>query len=216
MNGNWDQLIRAIVPLSFLAIWALTSLFNRESKAFPARPAGPQPAPGPRPGEPTLRWGPTAPPPPTGPRRVAIGDDDILIIPPDPARAARPGQARPLAGPQAGPRRGAKARPAAPAGRRAEPVAPARMKLADVNQNVNQHLTQSTLDLAPLSAMPPSATSTTLGLSTSPMSHAAAVLPTVSSLTNSLADPVRLREAFMLNEILQPPVALRGRRARHR
>ena len=45
-----DILLQFIVPLTFLAIWALTSLLNREAQPLPPRP-GRSPVPGgPRPG----------------------------------------------------------------------------------------------------------------------------------------------------------------------
>ncbi len=43
MNNNWESLIRAIVPLSFMAIWALTSLFNRDTKPKPVIRPTPRP-----------------------------------------------------------------------------------------------------------------------------------------------------------------------------
>ena len=42
-----DFLNQFLVPLIFLAIWALTSLLNRESQSLPQRPARPGPRPGP-------------------------------------------------------------------------------------------------------------------------------------------------------------------------
>ncbi len=210
-NNNWDQLLRLIVPLSFLAIWALTSLFNRETKPMPtARSTGPTPPFGPRPADPTLRWSPTSVQQNAGLRRVPVGDDDILVIPSDASRQARPGQ-------PGGPRRPGRAKPvASPAPlKKIEPVS-GRPRLAGVTQNVNQHLTRATLDMLPLTAMPPTATSTTLGLSTSPSALARNSVPWVSALATSLSDPVRLREAFVVNEILQPPLALRPPRATRR
>ena len=67
-----------------------------------------------------------------------------------------------------------------------------------------------------MTAMPPTATSTTLHLSTSPSAIARNSVPWVSALATSLTDPVRLREAFVINEILQPPLCLRGPRHGHR
>ena len=44
-----DNLFQFIVPLTFLAIWALTSLFNREAPPLPQRMGRPQPPGGPGP-----------------------------------------------------------------------------------------------------------------------------------------------------------------------
>lgn len=41
-----DSLLQFIIPLTFLAIWALTSLLNRDSQPLPPRPGAPRP-PGP-------------------------------------------------------------------------------------------------------------------------------------------------------------------------
>jgi hypothetical protein len=213
MNNNWDQLIRAIVPLTFLAIWALTSLFNRETKTFPPRPPGAPPQPlGPRPGEPTMRW---SPPPPTlnpTPRRVPIGDNDIVILQPDPSRAGRPGQARPS--PQAGgPRRGAlRGKPAAPPARVPEPAA-SRQRLGGVNQNVNQQLANP-VGMTPLTSIAPMSTSTGSSLASAPSSPSRTTtpVPTISTLIPLMNDPIRLREAFLVNELLKPPLALRRSR----
>ena len=211
MNNNWDQILRAIVPLSFLAIWALTALFNRESKGFPARPPSPTTAFGPKPTEPTTRW---AAPPPQGVRRVPIGDDDILIIQNDSARTVvRPSQPR---SPQTGgPRRGSKVKPLAPAARKEEPPV-SRTKLGGVSQIVNQQLA-TPAGLTPLTTIAPMVTSTSSELANSPSapSKTSAIL-TVSTLIPLMNDPVRLREAFIVNELLQPPLTLRGRRGHRR
>jgi hypothetical protein len=45
-----DLLLQFIVPLSFLAIWALTSLLNRDAQPLPPRPTRGPGAGGPRPG----------------------------------------------------------------------------------------------------------------------------------------------------------------------
>ncbi|WP_435005960.1 hypothetical protein P12x_003678 [Tundrisphaera lichenicola] len=214
MNNNWDQLIRAIVPLTFLAIWALTSLFNRESKAFPTRnPSGPPPG-GPRPADPTMRWAPAGAGPNSGVRRVPIGDDDILIIQPDPARNPRPGQARPAQ--ITGPRRQGRVRQATVPARKSE-APPSRPKLGGVSQNVNQHLA-NTVAMTPLTTIAPMATSTGSTLADAPSlpSTTTALIPTISSLSKMMNDPVRLREAFLVNELLSAPLALRKSRNSHR
>ena len=207
---NWEQLIlRAILPISFVAIWALTALFNRESKGFPVRPPGPSPSMGPRPGDPTMRWAPPPPSQPPGIRRVPIGDDDILIIQNDPSRPARPAPTRPTQG--GGVRRPARGRtPAPPPPKKVEPTV-SRVKLGGVNQNVNQQLAKP-IEMTPLTTIAPMAASTNSDLSSAPSapSKTSAVV-TTSTLITLMNDPARLREAFIVNELFQAPLALRGK-----
>jgi cytoskeletal protein RodZ len=213
---NWDQfLIRAIVPISFAAIWVLTALFNRESKGFPPRTGAPNSTLGPRPGDPTMRWGSPPSPSPKAPgtRRVPIGDDDILIIQNDPSRSNRPPQTRPLQ--VTGPRRVARARPAAPPSKVVEPSSP-KKKLAGVSQNVNQQLANP-VALTPLTTIAPMATATGSDLANAPSSPSkTSAVVTVSTLIPLMNDPYRLREAFIVNDLLQPPLALRANRGRRR
>src|SRR4051812_916514 len=113
-----DNLFQFIVPLTFLAIWALTALFNREAQPLPPRTGRPQPPGGPGMGrpstpvrpeslnrDPSLRWSSPVGDRPAA-RRPARPDDSILII----EETQRPPAAtstRPSAG--AGPRRGGRA-----------------------------------------------------------------------------------------------------------
>jgi hypothetical protein len=210
---NWGEFIfKAIVPLCFVAIWALTALFNRESKGFPTRPPGPSPSGGPRPGDPTMRW--SAPPgsPGAGTRRVPIGDDDILIIQSDPSRPVR---TAPVRAPQGvGVRRVLKARQMTPPARKVEPVV-SRPKLAGVSQNVNQSLAKP-IELTPLTTIAPMATTSGSDLANAPSAPSkTSEVVTVSTLRPLMNDPIRLREAFIVNELFRPPVALRGRRGHH-
>jgi len=211
---DWTQLVlRAIVPISFVAIWALTALFNKESQGFPARPPGSPlsgPGPGPRPGDPTVRWGPSEGIPSNMVRRVPLGDDDILIIPNDPSRPTRVAPSRP--NPGNGGRRPAKARPASTQAKKAEPTA-TRPRLAGVSQNVNQSLARP-IELTPLMTIAPMTTTTDLANAPSAPSKTSAIV-TVSTLRPLMSDPVRLREAFIVNELFQPPVSMRGRRGHH-
>ncbi len=220
MNQNWDSLIRAIVPLSFMAIWALTSLFNRDSKpkpspmSAPRRPINPGPGSGPLASEPTLRWSSTTGPGSTSssakrpPVRVG-GDDGIVILSSDTRTRAE----RLVAGQFStgnGAKRPNKGKPVVPQ-RKPEPTQ-TRTKLAGVSQNVNQHLTNSTIEMPPLVSMPPMASMSPLGLNSLPTAapDSIGVIP-LSVTARALADPVRLREAFVLNEILLPPVSMRNR-----
>ena len=209
---NWDQLIlRAIVPISFVAIWALTALFNRESKGFPARPPGPNPQGRPRPGDPPMRWTTDGNPPQPMNRRPPADDADILILSGYPGAGSRAPSARPPQGSAA--RRQPRNRPAPPASRKVEPVV-TRPKQAGVNQNVNQSIAR-TLDLAPLTAIAPMVTSSTT-LANAPSSPAkSTAVVTTATIRPLMNDPARLREAFIVNELFQPPLALRGRRGHH-
>jgi hypothetical protein len=192
--NNWTDLIfRMLVPLIFFGIWAVTALFNRESKGFVPRPPGQ--------GDPTLRWGPTTPQTSPAARRTPLGDDDILIIPSDPRSSGRPTST---------PRRLVKSR-SVPQPKRQEPTS-TMPKLGGVSQNVNQQLARP-MDMTPLSSISPMATSTGSDLANSPSapSKTSAVL-TVSTLIPLMNNPTRLREAFIVNELLQRPLALRDRR----
>jgi hypothetical protein len=214
---KWDDLIlRAIVPISFVAIWALTAVFNRDSKGFPNRPPGPSPSNGPRPGDPTLRWSPPAPSKSqsTITRRVPIGDDDILIIPSDPMRPARTAPSRAPQG--VGVRRPVKGRQAPAPPRKAEQPSASRAKLAGVNQNVNQSLARP-VELTPLTTIAPMVMTSGSDLANAPSAPSkTSTILTVSTLMPLMHDPIRLRESFIVNELFQPPVALRGRRGHRR
>lgn len=210
---NWDQIIlRAIVPISFFAIWVLTNLFNRESKGFPARTAPPPSNPGPRPTDPSMRWGVTPSSQAQGIRRVPIGNDDILIIQNDPARSGRPVQIRPLQ--VAGVRRVVNNRQEATAPpKKVEPPL-SRPKLAGVSQSVNQQLATPS-GLTSLTTIAPMTTTTGSDLANAPSSPSkTSEVVTISTLIPLMRDPRRLREVFIVNELLQPPLALRGRKGR--
>ena len=222
MNNNWESLIRAIVPLSFMAIWALTSLFNRESKSKPQlrptfRPDGSRVGMPPRPGEPPLRFASTGGggSNSTAPRSPPVrpnDDEGIVILSSETNRLEREKEKR--FGTGGGSKKASRGKPIVPQ-RKPEPSpSRTRTKLAGVSQNVNQHLASTNLELTPLPSMP---TSPTLGLTGSLSPAAVAVGGAVeggprSAIGLRLADPARLREAFVLNEILQPPVSMRTRR----
>lgn len=208
-----EILWKAIVPLSFLAIWALTALFNREPKAVPNRPAsgqsplGPRPVP-PRPVEaiprqpPPIRWAPQGTAPASG--RLSGpspgGDDDIVIL--ETSRPVRP----------AGRAAGASKRPKAKSqpGPKPTPPAPPRSGFEGVSQSVNQTIATS-LTIAPLSqGETPSSSRPVAATSASP--HESTLLGgRTLSIIAALRDPAKIREAFLINEILQPPLALRKR-----
>ena len=221
--NNWDALIRLIVPLSVMTIWALLSLFNREGAAKPVQrtpslPPRPGSLEGLRTSEPTLRWNSST----SGeaatstnrtlpPRRAAArsNDDGIVILSSDNARSVRDSGGRGTGSLSS--KRPSKGKSVVPQ-RQPEPVT-SRARLAGVSQNVNQHLTNTNLELTPLKAMPAATAMPSLGLSSAPSvaPETIGVSPR-SAAAMAIADPKRLREAFLLNEILLPPVSMRDRR----
>lgn len=217
-----NDLLRAIVPLSFLAIWALTSLFNRDAKPLPPRqpmggPLGPYP-PRPMPGEgfapgrqpqaelprePSMRWGTVES---TPARRPAAPNDDILIIR-EPARPSPPTRDR------EGPPRRNRSKSQPP--RKPEPEPTQAALGGAVRQSVNQH------GLKPMVVTPLSVSTTTESANAARADlrqpPTVSGLPTGSGLPLTfLKDPARLREAFMLNVILGPPIARSGPRSNNR
>ncbi len=203
-----DTLLKAVVPLAFLAIWALTALFNREGNTLPARTPGPPNPYGPRPGippriaapterPPALRWGPQGGAQPT-PR--AGGDDDIVIL--EGPRMTRTVVPRPS--------RRARPRPTPPVAPKPAPIISTRIGMGNVTQSVNQQLVVP-LTIEPLtsqvSAVVTSPAVTTAAKSVDPAKSPLSAL----GLGGSLTEPQRLREAIVISEILRPPLALRGR-----
>ena len=224
MNNNWESLIRAIVPLSFMAIWALTSLFNRDTKPKPVirptpRPDGARGGMPMRPGDPPLRFAapsgrPTAPAPPRRPPTRSTEDEGIIILSSETNRLDREKETRFASASSAGSKRATRGKPVV-AQRKPEPASSrTRTQLAGVSQHVNQHLASTNLELTPIASMP---TGPSLGLTGTTPVAAVAVGAAAQGGPNSaiglqLADPARLREAFILNELLQPPVSMRTRR----
>lgn len=221
MNNNFEALVRLLVPLSFMAIWALTSLFNRESKSSPARPSlNRRPSPNPQRTEPTLRFGSQSPAAlkseaeirakrAAQTSRPAVTSDGIVVLSssedrrgkrnsgqaPSSSKSNRSGRSsniRPLEAPQK------------------------QTKLAGVSQNVSQHSINTNLNVPlllspdqPLLGAPSTATQSSPRGSSDDASS-----PRRDGVMASLMDPARLREAFLINEILRPPVALRHQKRR--
>jgi hypothetical protein len=109
---RFDILIQFLVPLAIMAMWALTSLLNREAQPLPTRGTPPNPGPGPSNtpigrGEPVnpsrfqppassvgdrmpaQRWPEATPSARPGPPRGGAADEGIMIIGSD-NRATRP------------------------------------------------------------------------------------------------------------------------------
>lgn len=209
--NDWGKLA---VPLLILAFWGLRQIFERESP-----PANRGPAPGPGPGgprpidnlaardrarDPSLRW--SGPPPgrtSTGPtvRGQAASDDEIIIIRSD---SILPQNSLP--GRQGQGRRPQRPKSNAP-GRVNEPIRPAPLG-GQISQTVGQLIGQQQ-GLGPVDQKASLHSSARSQVSASPTPS-----PTSDALARALRSPERLREAFLLNELLQPPLALRGRKGR--
>lgn len=228
-----ENFLQFIVPMSILAIWALTSLFNREAQPLPPRPNRPPVPPGtrptgvavppmrqaerrpePAPRDPAQRWQLPAPGDrPGAPRRPPVRpDEEIVILESGPRRPNPPAPQRP------GQRRGARTKPAAgaPAAKRAEPSSP-RALTASMAQDAAPQIGRF-LELNPLARLhSPLSTQESHDVARAAAPDSLRTVPTtttvlsrdVASLLNS---PDKLREAIILNEILQPPLALRAPR----
>lgn len=222
-----DQLFQFIVPLTFLAIWALTSLFNREAQPLPPRtgrppdPNGPKPPGTPPtmrplerrpdlpPREAPLRWSPPGAQPPDD-RRPPARPDDIVILETETRRPSPPPAPRPVSGaPQ---RRAARVKPAP---RRPEP-APPRALSGSGTTHLAPQLNRS-MDVKPLTR-PTSAPLTdveTAGASRSiPTRPASQDAPQPTDPRPLVVSPEKVRESIIMSEILRPPLALRPARRR--
>jgi len=258
---RFEVLIQFIVPLTFLAIWALTSILNRDAQPLPPRPGRPpgpggtrppvrmpgqveplkpggglpgRPAPSPLAGDRPATWSglgapPASPAPPRPRPKLGSLDDAIVYIENDSAArtSSRPATAQgaPVGtgsrtGRGAQPRRGSRTKTAAagPGARdKGEPDTPRAL-----SDQVNQSLARQRSK--PLAISPLGSPMSTLS---SPLSQAS-VTPKVTQLQETglsappplsgvevqklLVSPTRLREVFMLTEILRPPLALRHHR----
>jgi hypothetical protein len=240
-----DNLFQFIVPLTFLAIWALTSLFNREAQPLPPRGVrGPGPG-GPRPG-----MGMAGPRPPLE-RRVDGGlreqvakrqaspgferrvappgpvrstDNEILIIENEPRRGPAPSTAR---GAPASARRPARSRPTSGSTptKKIEPATPRNLSASTsaaitgsstmtMASQMGQPLALNPLALPPSPLLSPGSVDTSKGIDLKTAAGDRAGL-SAADFRQMVRSRARLRESFILNEILQPPLSLRpGRRAR--
>lgn len=270
---RFGDLFQFIVPLTFLAIWALTSILNRDAQPLPPRPRRPggggpggmrpparvpeqggplKTAAGPpaRPAPPLVGGGGERPPawstpgmqaaPSLGPRqgpRLSNLEEAIVYIENE-TQARGPG--RPSAGtrgtergmgsgsglPGSRGQRGTASRRGARA--RSGELVPARQGRGDseprraLSDQINQALTSQRgkpLEITPLAApmagltgslsRPSTPVQVSLPLSAVPFTGQQLTAAEIQRMTDS---PGRLREAFLLSEILQAPVALRPRR----
>jgi hypothetical protein len=225
-----ENLVQFIVPLTFLAIWALTSLFNREAHPLPQRVGRPQPPGGPGLGagatvrsealarEANLRWAsPTSLDPRVVRRPTGRSDEEILIIEetrrPSSSSGNAPSQRASTGG---GARRGGRARPVAPAPKRPEPAAAPRplsgtlSSPASMGAPMNRPLELNPLSVpaSPLMASDPRDLARTVAEPTRPTTRPAQFGDDYKLLVST---PAKLREAILVSEILRPPLALRRR-----
>ena len=230
-----EQLYQFIVPLMFLAIWALTSLFSREAQQIPPRSARPPGPNGPRPGtdsgraqdwrnEALSRQVPQQPPPgpsPASPRpatRSALRPEDGIVI-----LESETSQRRSQAS-SATRQQGVTRRPAAKA---RKPPLPAR-QVESTSHNTLGGSLASTM----ISTVEPSQglTKLTLGPVSGPLHGTTHDLMTVSAaavsrpvdrssasaqeLRELLKSPEKVLQMMLLKELLGPPVSLRGKSLR--
>ena len=226
-----DSLYQYMVPLAFIAIWAMTSIFNRETQPLPPRTSRPPGPNGPRPASPrSTDWRPESTPreslstrpssgpgsPPTAPRPGVRRDDDILIIEGEPRRGSAQTGGRVASSPA---RRGSKTRSAGlSAPGRVEPVKPSQLSsslLHPVNPpSIQSEVLSHTQSLKPLS-LPPSPLLTTPNDEAAKTQAGRALVSELDSFSSAeirrlVQIPARLREGFIVAELLKPPVSLRG------
>ncbi len=229
-----DSLFPFIVPLTFLAIWALTSLLNRDAQPLPPRPGRSGPPRPPRPmsgpaaarAQPAREWGgPQSrplerqrPAPLSGLSRGASGDEGIVIL--GPSNESRRGGRGDLAPPPPRPpraakaQRGGKGRGAAGSRSQTPEQSTPRALSAMVNESMAETRNRP-LEITPL-ASPLTPLMVPLSGASSALAAEKAVdrpvgVP-VEHIRLALSAPDRLRELALLSEILKPPLSLRSLR----
>lgn len=212
---RFDSFYQFLVPLTFLAIWALTSLFNRDAQPLPPR-AGRPPGPGPNGVRPTPasraagvarpRPGLTSAPAKRGPARRG---EDLLIIGDDTKKSpAAPRAGKPEAG-KAGKARLNSQSPAEAAfdARATHSMGTSLSQSMPDERQQPEALVRLTLPPSPLLAnFSNEAPGTDESRARAAEPDAIAAID-VRKLTRS---PARVRESFILSELLQPPLALRN------
>ncbi len=198
MNNNVDALFKLLVPAIFLVLWALNQLFNKENQAQPGRPGS---SLGPRPGS------PNAPRPAPGSTRPEIADpknpyaanrsappagkdDEIVIL--------RSETVRPPAGSS---RRNARSRTSRTS------QSPNGVRSGRSSSEPRRESTGTRSQSVPIPISPSQSTP-----SGSPLLIGVAAPLSAADVQGSMSDRERIREAILINELLQPPLALRRRR----
>jgi hypothetical protein len=201
---RFDSFYQFLVPLTFLAIWALTSLFNREAQPLPPR-SGRAPGPnGPSPAADRLSHASTA-------RSGGVRpEDEIRIIDSEPRRSS------PMPKPRVAP-------PAARRSTKTRGQTPSTSKKAESSSSRSMGIPMSRSmaadmgtpqSLIPLS-LPPSPLLSNFSVEApgTDESRARAAQPIAINaieVRKLAASPARIRESFILSELMQPPLALRG------
>lgn len=202
---RFDSFYQFLVPLTFLAIWALTSLFNREAQPLPPR-SGRAPGPnGPRPTADRISRTSSA-------RSGGVRpEDEIRIIDSEPRRPSPTPKPR-VAPPAA--RRGAKTRGQTPSASKKVESSPSRSMGIPMSPSMAADMgtPQSLISLS----LPPSPLLSDFSVEApgTDESRARAAQPIAIhaiEVRKLAASPARIRESFILSELLQPPLALRGR-----
>lgn len=201
-----QDLWRIIIPVVMLIVWALSNLFNRENAAAKDRAMGLGPRPGfpPRPGE---RPGGSSM---TSANRPTAKDDGIIILR---SETTRPG-ARSTSPAR---RNQGRTRPASSSPRHPEPP-PSRPKEilgGRISAEVNQTITRP-LEIRPLTESVSAANELEAAATSTAPAVGYVAATSIADLRLALSTTARIREAFLLNEILQPPMARRRQRHRDR
>lgn len=220
-----EQLYQFIVPLTFMAIWALTALLNREAQPLPPRTTGRPPGPGPGPGPRTASSGPataTAPGagagagrtrPPVEVIRVPAGrsparSPEILILESEIRRPSMPDPRAQGPGPATGSRRPQRNRTAPAAQGRGSTASGTSARALTPAPTSTTPALAATQPLAPMSFEPMPSSQSVTPVSARPVSTPETRVGLVD-LQRLVESPERLRETFLMNEILAPPIALR-------
>ena len=203
MNNDMETLIKIIIPAILLIFWLLSNMFNRENGEKTARERaaalGTRPPNYPSAKPVDRRTTPMV--------RTTSQKDEIMVIRAEPNRpGARPNQ--PARKTQ---NRGRSS--GAQQARKVEATSTSQNReltrgalVGDVNHSLTRAIGMKALgDHLATESTPPAATSS-LTTGTPPAS--------AFDLREALKDPTRIREAFILNEVLQPPLSQRGRRVR--
>ncbi|MDX2038675.1 MAG: hypothetical protein SFX72_18660 [Isosphaeraceae bacterium] len=198
------DLLRVLVPLGIFAFWALTKLSERGPKPVEPPPRLPPPVPnaGPRNSGPITRS--SAPPMRFGgsepARRIVVAGEDEIVILSD-ARPQKPGPSPR----KPGPRQKSKQPKPKPA---PESATKSMLGVGDINQMVSRQI-QESMSIKPMrlvdlhDSMP-------AAVAADP--NSARAPERLSSLVATMRTPGKLRDALILNEILQPPLSRRKRR----
>lgn len=213
--GNF-HLAQFVVPLLFFALWALTSLFNRENVAQPPRTGRPFEPGGPRPQPPFAQRTPDRRPTTLGESRAESSratdrDAGIIILETETRRPTAGSPQR--SGNAKRPARG-KTAPAASAKRTEKPTP--RALSSSVAQSMNP-LESHPVDLRPLtSTNTPLLTSDVQQISLTALNPQIAASASGMDVRQLISSPSRIRDAFIVSEILGPPVSRRNAPARPR